>query len=244
MTEREKIKISKRPVVVLCAGEGKRLLSLGKDKPKAMLEINNQPVISHVLKYWMDVANKFIFIVGYKKESIISYLDSQELRAEYHFVEQKKPAGIADAVNCAGEFIDDDFIVVLGDCICNGYFEIPEDFKQGVGVWETDNINYIKQSYSVELTDSMIAKVVEKPREIENNYCGMGYYFFKNKVFDYIKHTEPSNLRNEVEITDVIQNMINNREEISPLWFKGGYINVTSEDDVKIAKEVLKCIVL
>ena len=50
---------------------------------------------------------------------------------------------------------------------------------------------------------------------------------------DYIDKTPPSNLRNEIEITDVIQNMIDNKEQIKPVFFKGNYLNVTFPEDLK-----------
>jgi dTDP-glucose pyrophosphorylase len=66
----------------------------------------------------------------------------------------------------------------------------------------------------------------------------MGVYFFDKRVFDYIRKTPPSALRSEVEITDVIQNMIDAGERIAPVWFKGKYINVTYPEDIRKAEEV------
>jgi len=57
--------------------------------------------------------------------------------------------------------------------------------------------------------------------------------------FDFIYKTPPSALRNEVEITDVIGNMIIAGEPISPVMFDGEYINVTCLDDLKKAREIL-----
>jgi dTDP-glucose pyrophosphorylase len=47
-------------------------------------------------------------------------------------------------------------------------------------------------------------------------------------------------LRNEIEITDVIQNMVNEGEEISPVMFDGTYINMTSPEDIKEAEMRIK----
>jgi len=230
-----------RPVVILCAGEGRRLLDLGKFIPKAMVKINNRrPIISFVINYWKDFAKEFIFVVGYKKEQIISYVESEKPSLPVRFIDQERPAGIAHAISCARSYLDGDFIVVLGDCLCQGEFLFPCSFSQGVGVWETTNSNFIKQSYSVEIENNFVNRVVEKPKVIINNLCGMGYYFFQKKVFDYVLKTPPSSLRNEVEITDVIQKMIESQEEVSPIFFKGEYINITSVEDVLRAQNLFK----
>lgn len=228
-----------KTVVILCAGEGHRLEELGRQIPKAMAKIKDKPIINYVIDFWSPFAKRFIFVVGYKREQIIDFVGSLGLIQEAIFVEQDKPRGIAHALSCARDKINDDFILVLGDCLCKGNFLFPDSFSQGVGAWETENQDYIKQSYSIKAKDNLILRVVEKPKEIKNNLCGMGHYFFNKIIFDYIQKTPASDLRNEVEITDVIQAMIDAGERISPLYFRGEYLNVTSVGDVAIAEKIL-----
>ena len=106
---------------------------------------------------------------------------------------------------------------------------------QGVGVWETANLEDIKQSYSVDIRDGILSRVEEKPGQVKNNLCGLGFYFFDRRVFGYIERARPSSLRGEVEITDTIQDMINGGEEISPVYLDGDYLNVTFPEDLSRA---------
>lgn len=217
--------------VVLCAGKGTRIMPYSEDVPKVMLELDDRPIISYVIDYWKQFTNDFIFVVGFKKEQVIDYV--KKLPINSTFVEQKELRGIADAVNHVKNNVTGNFILVLGDCLCDGTFTFPERMELGVGVWETNKFEDIKLSYSIEITDDIIKKVVEKPKEVPNNLCGMGFYFFNPKVFDYIEITPPSELRNEIEITDVIQNMISGGEKVKPIFFKGNYLNVTFPEDLK-----------
>jgi len=223
--------------VVLCAGKGNRLLPFSLERPKAMLEIKEKPVLGHVIDYWRRYTDSFLFVVRYKKEEIIEY--ARQLSIDAGFIEQPEPRGIADAVSCVEGKVPQEFIVVLGDCICRGDFSFPDDMEQGVGIWQTGNPQDIKQSFSVEIKNGLICKVEEKPRIISNNLCGMGFYFFNNSVFKHIKLTVPSRLRNEVEITDVIQNMIDAGEKIAPVFFTGDYLNITYADDLQRAQRIL-----
>jgi len=224
--------------VVLCAGKGTRILPYSKDVPKVMLELDSRPILSYVIDYWKQFINDFIFVVGFKKEQVIDYV--KKLTIHSAFVEQKELRGIADAVNHIKNNVSGNFILVLGDCLCEGMFNFPEKMELGVGVWETSNFEDIKRSYTIEITNDVINRVVEKPKEVPNNLCGMGFYFFNPKVFDYIKITPPSELRNEIEITDVIQNMINGGETIKPIFFNGNYFNITfPEDIIKVEKYYL-----
>ncbi len=231
------LKYKELKCVVLSAGKGIRILPHSDDVPKVLLELNNKPILGYVVDYWKKFTNDFIFVVGYKKEQVIKY--AKKLPINSTFVEQKKLRGIADAVNHVENLVSENFIVVLGDCVCDGSFDFSNEMEQGIGVYETNNIDDIKRSYSIEIKQKFLNKVVEKPKEIPNNYCGMGFYFLKNKVFDYIKLTAPSKLRNEIEITDVIQNMINKGEKIKPIFFKGDYLNITYPSDLKKAEKII-----
>lgn len=224
--------------VILCGGKGTRLLPLSLKKQKGMIEVNGKPVLRHVIDYWRQFTDDFVFVVKYKKADIYKFAKALPINAD--FVEPKELRGIANGIEQAKKLVGDKFIVVLGDCVCRGSFKISPHMEQGICILETDNKDDIRQSYSVKIEKGLIAKVKEKPKRLINNLCGMGFYFFDRKVFDYIEKTRPSSLRNEIEITDVIQNMINAGEKISPIFFKGNYLNITYTDDLKRAEEILK----
>ena len=222
--------------VVMCGGSGTRLLPLSFRKQKSMLELSNKPVLSLVIDYWSNFSNDFIFVVKHKKEEVINYIKTLPLNIE--FVEPKELRGIADGLFYAKDSVSDNFIVVLSDCLCRGKFFFPRQMRQGVGVWKTNDLNHIRNSYSIETNGKFLKKVIEKPKIIFNDLCGMGFYFLNKKVFDYIEKTPPSKLRNEVEITDVIQNMIDAQEKISPVFFEGDYLNINRQIDLKKAKQI------
>jgi uridine kinase len=222
--------------VVLCAGEGRRVFPFSSDKPKVMIEIQGKPVLGYLIDYWKRYSNDFVFVVGYKKECIIKF--ASQLPINSQFVEQKELKGIAGAVSYAKDLVSDHFILVLGDCLCRGSFDFPKDIEQGVGICKTDNVEEIKQGYSIKIENNLVCRVEEKPKRVFNNLCGMGFYFFDKRVFGYIKATSPSKLRNEIEITDVIQNMINAGEKISPVFFHGDYLNINYSQDIQQAEKL------
>lgn len=240
--------------VVLCAGRAKRTrfrftLKVQKDerpklfsnltkKPKQLFKIFDKRVLEWIVDYWKKYTNDFIFIVGYQKEKLVEFIETLDINST--IIEQEEPKGIAHALSLAKDHLPGNFIVVLGDCICNGNFEVPENMDQGVGVWRTNNLEDIKRSFSVEHIDGLIKKVVEKPQNPPNDLCGMGFYFLDKRVFDYIEKTPPSSLRNEVEITDVLQNMVNDGNELSVVNYKGQYLNITYPEDIEIAEKILK----
>lgn len=223
--------------LVICAGKGTRILPYSKAIPKAMILLNKKPILHYIIDYWKKYTKNFVFIVGYKKNHIVNY--AKQLQIKSQFVEQKELKGIADAISLAKDLVSENFIVVLGDCICTGAFSFPGIMAQGIGVRKTENQEYIKNNYVVFIEKDKVCKVIEKPIEIYNNLCGMGVYFFNKKIFNYINMTPRSSLRNEIEITDVIQTMIDANEKITPVYFNGDYINITFPKDLKKAREII-----
>lgn len=222
--------------VVPCAGQGRRFLLYSPKEPKVMVKIMGKPMLAYIIDYWKEYTNNFVFVVGHQKNQIIDFASKLPIKAQ--FVEQKEPKGIADAILRAGNLVSEKFIVALGDCVIKGRFQFTGSMEQGIGVWRTDNIEDIKRGYSVKINNNLVVEVKEKPKEAFGNLCGMGCYFFNKKVFNYIKITRPSKLRGEIEITDVIQKMIEGGEKIKAVFFRGDYLNVTYPADIKVAEDI------
>jgi len=242
--------------IVICGGEGKRtekrfvlkwdnirdlkslkLFSNLRRKPKPLFKIWDIPVIFWVIDFWKNYTEDFIFITGYKKEKLDEYI--KKLEIDSSIIEDNELTGLANALNMSKDHVKGKFIVALGDCICKGKFNFPENMEVGFGVFETNKEEDIKRSYSVEVKDGLAKKVVEKPKELVNNLCGMGFYFFDERVFKYIEKTEPSERTARVELTDVIQTMIDAGEKVTPVIFEGEYLNITYPEDIEMAKKIL-----
>ena len=218
--------------VVLCAGRGHRM---GGATPKILIPIKGKPLLHHVTEMWEHSVDEFVFVVGYKWEEVIRHIPSSSV-----FVTQEPQRGLADALlQARGALGGKGFVAILGDCVQKGEWVIPKDLELGIGIWETNNKETIRQSYSVEIEDGYVSKVIEKPKSPPNKYCGMGTYFFDERIFNYIRKTSINPLRNEKEITDTIQLMIDSGEKITPVFFKGEYLNITYPEDIKKAEDLL-----
>ena len=53
--------------VILCGGRGTRFLPLSLKKQKGMIEVNGKPILWHVIEYWRQFTNDFIFVVNTKR---------------------------------------------------------------------------------------------------------------------------------------------------------------------------------
>ena len=129
-----------RKAVIPAAGFGTRFLPVTKAQPKEMLPIVDTPAIQYIIQEALESGiEEILIITGRNKRAIEDHFDtSVELEqllqqqgkkkqldmvrkladVKIHFIRQKAPRGLGDAVLCAKAFIGDEpFAVLLGDDI-------------------------------------------------------------------------------------------------------------------------------
>ena len=234
----------KEPLVgaILAAGKGTRIEPLSLTLPKTMLRICNKPIIELQIEMMKDLGIKDVFIVlDHLKEHVMDYLkDGRDFGVNITYVEQKDPRGIAHAVAQLEDYIKVPFLVFLGDI----YIKC-KDLRKAMGLLQKNNADavlitkneedkeLIKKNFSVILDkDEKVIRVIEKPRYPQNNLKGCGIYLFKPEIFDAIRRTSPSMIRNEIELTDSIQVFIDDMRNVYSLSEVEWDININTAEDL------------
>lgn len=214
----------------MAGGRSSRFAAMGMHK--SMAAVQGMPVIGHVIDYWRQHADEFVFVVKHGKEALRAYVDSLGIAARY--VEPEALRGIANGLLAAQPLVDAPFIMVLGDCFCRGTFVVPPDFTRGsaIGVQRGADPGETRRNYSVEVAGKRVTRVVEKPTQVPNDLCGTGFYFFEPSVFEAIRRTPVSARTGEHEITDVLQTLADADAGLRALWFDGTYININTPQDL------------
>lgn len=207
---------------ILAAGEGKRLAPLTETRPKHMIHIAGRPLLQHTLE--MLKANKItdiLLVIGYLKEKIQNYFgDGKQFGLNIQYIEQKEFLGTAHAAALAKEFAQNDFLMLIyGDLFMDsGVFQKSINTLTMNGVDGTIAAISVMDptKFGILKTDSMgyLEKVVEKP--LDDRYgklANAGVYIFPPEIFEGIKHT-PKSVRNEYELTDSIQYIIDHGKKL------------------------------
>jgi len=107
--------------VVLAGGTGSRLRPITHTMPKQLVPIANKPVLEHVVE---DLANAGITEIGivlgnqFREQIQTAMGDGHENGVDITYIVQGEPLGLAHAVACAKEFVEDDpFLVYFGDTL-------------------------------------------------------------------------------------------------------------------------------
>lgn len=115
-------------IIVQAGGKGTRLEHLTKNKPKALVPVENLPMIFHLFRKFPH--KKFIIIGDYKKEVLREYL-SAFATVEYQLVEAKGTgtcSGVKNALDLLPK--QQSFMLVWSDLILPTSFTLPE--KEGL----------------------------------------------------------------------------------------------------------------
>jgi UDP-N-acetylglucosamine diphosphorylase / glucose-1-phosphate thymidylyltransferase / UDP-N-acetylgalactosamine diphosphorylase / glucosamine-1-phosphate N-acetyltransferase / galactosamine-1-phosphate N-acetyltransferase len=226
--------------VVLVAGKGTRMEPLTSDCPKVMLQVANKPILEHIVNSAIDAGIEgFVFITGYLEQQIREYFgEGSKWGASIEYVPQKEQLGTADAIGYAKGHVEEAFLVLNGDMligqedlkallsrteeavICVKEVDNPSDF----GVLETEN--------------NKVVRIIEKPKNPPTNLANAGIYLFRESIFDFIDITQPS-VRNEFEITDSIQMLIDSGAAVGYSPLEGRWIDIGYPWDLLKANEQL-----
>ncbi|MDD4874009.1 MAG: sugar phosphate nucleotidyltransferase [Dehalococcoidales bacterium] len=200
--------------VILAAGEGNRMYPLTCARPKVMLRIANKPLIEHLLiASRLAGISDFVFVVGYKDYVVRDYfMDGRKwgVRIEYRL--QRHPRGTADALGKVNDLMGDCFLVMNGDVLAShkDLFKLADGTGSALTGIDVDDLQGMG---AVEVSDGKVIRIHEKTESPPTNLANAGFYRLTSTIFDAIAKT-PLSLRGEYELTDSLQLLINQGEQI------------------------------
>jgi glucose-1-phosphate thymidylyltransferase len=232
--------------VVLAAGKGTRLQPLTNDKPKALVEVDGRPILEHCLDslYELD-AEEFVLVVGHQKEQIIGHFGDEYRGVPITYAHQREALGLAHAVLTAEEYVDDDFMLMLGDNVFNANLDevvARQHEDHADAAFLVEEVPWEEASrYGVCVTndDGDILEVVEKPDEPESNLVMTGFYTFSPAIFHACRLVQPSD-RGEYELPDAIDLLIHSGRTISAVPAEGWRVDVGYPEDRARAERLVR----
>ncbi len=229
--------------VILAAGRGDRIRPLSFNDPKPLLPVCNKPIMQYQLEDMLALGIKdYIFVVGHLKEKIIDYFkDGSPWGVDIRYVEQKETLGIAHAVGQLENHLDGPFMLFLGDI-----FVVPKNLDKMIKIFREKNAGAvlavkkendsesIKKNFTVLLHNrtNKVKRVIEKPRYLSTNLKGCGIYLFDQVIFDAIRCTPRTAMRDEYEVTTSIQMLIEDGVNVFATNVVEWDMNVTIPSDL------------
>ncbi len=230
--------------LVLSGGAGTRLRPITHTSAKQLVPVANKPVLFYGLEALRDAGIRQVgIIVGDTRAEIEAAVGTGEaLGLEITIIPQSAPLGLAHAVLTAEEFLGDSpFVMYLGDNLLrDGISALVDEFRAN----EPDAMILVTpvdqpEHYGVaELDGERVVRLVEKPKEPKSNLALVGVYMFTPAIFDSAKAIEPS-WRNELEITDAIQHMVDRGMRVTPHEVTGWWKDTGQVGDMLEANRLI-----
>lgn len=155
-------------IIVQAGGKGSRMQILTRNKPKALVPVNNLPMIFHLFRKYPD--KKFIVIGDYKYDVLERYLKAFA-DVSYQMVcgtgHTGTCAGMQEALNLIPE--GERFMLIWCDLVLPEDYEIPEDDYNYIGISKDFTCRWMYK-------DGMFKE------ERSDQHGVAGHFIFRNKA--------------------------------------------------------------
>jgi glucose-1-phosphate thymidylyltransferase len=232
--------------LILAGGTGSRLRPLTHTGAKQLLPVANKPIIFYGLEDIINVGIRDIgIIVGKETINDIKKVVGNGKRwgVNIEYIYQEEPLGLAHCVKISEDFLaNGPFVMYLGDNILKSDLStfVEESQKSDVNsLILLSEVENPKEFGVVELNKKgEVKRLIEKPKEPPSNLALVGIYIFDKNIFKAVNKIKPS-WRNELEITDAIQWLIDNGYKVLPHKVQGWWKDTGKPEDILEANRLI-----
>jgi mannose-1-phosphate guanylyltransferase/phosphomannomutase len=192
--------------VVMAGGEGTRLRPLTSNQPKPMVSIVGKPCMEHIIELLRGHGiDEVIVTLAFMPQAIRSYFgDGESLGVSLEYSVEETPLGTAGSVRLAAGKLDDTFVVISGDALCDLDIGRLVEFHRERGGVATIGLKSVENplEFGIVVTDEdgRIERFLEKPSwsQVFSDTINTGIYVLEPEVLRYIPADGPFDFSKEL----------------------------------------------
>ena len=181
-------------VVILAGGYGTRLAEYTSDIPKPLVKIGNEPILTHIMRFFSSFGfNNFIIAAGYKQKVIFDYYkDSIRLQKEFpslKIVNTGKDTMTGGRILKLKHYFNENenFFMTYGDGLCDVNLNKLKKFHDSHGKIATVTAVHPPVRFGeLEIANNRVTNFEEKP-QAKAGWINGGFFVLNYKIFNYIK---------------------------------------------------------
>ena len=190
----------------MAGGEGTRLRPLTSNQPKPLVPIVGKPCMEHILELLKRHGFEDVIVtVAFLPQAIRSYFGTGEsLGIDLAYSVEESPAGTAGSVRLAAGRLDDTFLVISGDALCDVdlgrlvAFHREKQASATIGLMSVDN----PLEFGIVVTDEdgRVERFLEKPSwgQVFSDTINTGIYVLEPEVLKHIPGDRPFDFSKEL----------------------------------------------
>jgi mannose-1-phosphate guanylyltransferase / phosphomannomutase len=190
----------------MAGGEGTRLRPLTSNQPKPMVPIVGKPCMEHILELLREHGfNDVVVTVAFLPQAIRSYFgDGSSLGLNIEYSVEESPLGTAGSVRLASDRLDETFLVISGDALCDIDLNKIVDFHNKQGAAVTIGLKSVENplEFGIVVTDEdgKVERFLEKPSwgQVFSDTINTGIYVLEPEVLRHIPTDRPFDFSKEL----------------------------------------------
>jgi glucose-1-phosphate thymidylyltransferase len=221
-------------IVIPMAGFGTRLRPHTWSRPKQLISLAGKPVLAHVLDTFRTLPDPqnihYTFIVGYLGEQIQAYMQASHPELHVTYIVQEEMRGQSHAISLAKEHLNGPMLMVYADTLVETDLSFLANEKAGGVAWVKAVPDPRRFGVAILGPDGWVTKLIEKPKEVDNNLAVVGFYYFQSSE-DLLSAIEEQmhrdiQLTGEYFLTDAVNIMLERglkmRTQNVDVWLDAG----------------------
>jgi mannose-1-phosphate guanylyltransferase/phosphomannomutase len=190
----------------MAGGEGTRLRPLTSNQPKPMVPIVGKPCMEHILELLREHGlTDVVVTVAFLPQAIRSYFgEGDTLGMNVGYSVEESPLGTAGSVRLAARQLDETFLVISGDALCDVdlsklvAFHSEHEAAVTIGLKSVDN----PLEFGIVVTDEegRIERFLEKPSwgQVFSDTINTGIYVLEPEVLNHVPTDRPYDFSKEL----------------------------------------------
>jgi mannose-1-phosphate guanylyltransferase / phosphomannomutase len=190
----------------MAGGEGTRLRPLTSNQPKPMVPIVGKPCMEHILELLRAHGlNDVIVTVAFLPQAIRGYFGAGDtLGMQIGYSVEESPLGTAGSVRHAARQLDETFVVISGDALCDVDLSALIEFHKERGAAVTIGLKSVDNplEFGIVVTDDegRVERFLEKPSwgQVFSDTINTGIYVLEPEVLNHVPTDRPYDFAKEL----------------------------------------------
>ncbi|MGD0272420.1 MAG: sugar phosphate nucleotidyltransferase [Gaiellaceae bacterium] len=180
--------------IVMAGGEGTRLRPLTSNQPKPMVPVVGKPCMEHILELLHQHGiDEVTITLAFMPQAIRTYFgDGEALGMSIDYSVEEEPLGTAGSVRQAARDLEEPFLVISGDALCDSDLQALIEYHKERGAAVTIGLKSVENplEFGIVVTDAdgRVERFLEKPSwgQVFSDTINTGIYVLDPEVLRHV----------------------------------------------------------